>query len=252
MLQAAQMSHGFSREAITTTNYLQNKIITKVVAHCTPKEVWIDHKPTMKHLRTFRCSAYAHILSKLHKKLDVKSRKCQFLGCSNDVGGYCFLDVHSQKVFISRDVVFNENLPTLFSKHQIQTTPSPFHKPNLDTFIMGAHLIPLCPLLVSLLAHVAPFIPVVASIIPTPPIALVIPISPSIPSTNDVSFDNSKFSSGLPKILKPSQLYLNPLFTHNPDTNDSLIHLITISHIPFLSLLPNPSKYSPFGLSYQT
>jgi hypothetical protein len=215
MLQAAQMSHGFSREAITTTNYLQNKIITKVVAHCTPKEVWTNHKPSMKHLHTFRCSTYAYILIKLHKKLDAKSRKCQFLGYSNDVGGYCFLDVHSQKVFISLDVVFNEDLPTLFSKHQIPTTPSPFHKPNSDTFIMGAHLIPLCPLLVSLLApvapiiHVAPIIPVVASIIPIPPIALIIPISPSIPSTNDVSFDSSKFSLGLPKILKPSQLYLN-------------------------------------------
>jgi hypothetical protein len=80
MLQAAQMSHGFWGEAITTSNYLQNKIMTKVVAHCTPEEVWTSHKPTMKPLRTFRCSAYAHILIKLHKKLDAKSQKCQFLG----------------------------------------------------------------------------------------------------------------------------------------------------------------------------
>ncbi len=120
---------------------------------------------------------------------------------------------------------------------------------------MGVHLIPLRPPLVSLLAHLAhlaPVIHVVASIIPIPPIALFILISPSIPSTNDVSFDNSKFSLRLPKILKLSQFYLNPLFTHNPNTNDSLIHLITTSPIPFLSLLSSPSKYLQFGFSYQT
>ncbi len=75
----------FWGEAITTTNYLQNKIITKVVAHCIPKEVWTSHKPTMKHLRTFRCFAYAHIVIKLHKKLEAKSQKCQFLEYSSDV-----------------------------------------------------------------------------------------------------------------------------------------------------------------------
>jgi hypothetical protein len=47
-------------------------------------------------------------------------------------------------------------------------------------------------------------------------------------------------------------LYLNPLFTHIPNTDDSLIHLITTSPIPLLSLLFSPSQYSPFGLSYQT
>jgi hypothetical protein len=75
-------------------------------------------------LHTLRCFAYAHILIKLHKKLDAKSKKCQFLGYSNDVKGYCLFDVHNQKVFISCDVVFNEDLPILSSTHQIQTTPS--------------------------------------------------------------------------------------------------------------------------------
>jgi flagellar biosynthesis regulator FlaF len=54
MLQAAQTSHGFWVEAITTANYLQNKITTKVVAHCISEEVWTGHKLTMKHLHTFR------------------------------------------------------------------------------------------------------------------------------------------------------------------------------------------------------
>ncbi len=195
---------------------------------------------------------------KLHKKLDAKSRKCHFLGYNNDVKGYCLLDVHYQKKFISCDVVFNENLPILSSTHQIQTTPSLLHKPNSNTFILGAHFIPLHPPLVSLLApiapiiHVAPIILITTSIICTPPIAPIISVSPSIPSTYDVSFDSFKFSPGLPKILEPSQLYLNPLFTHIPNTDDSLIHLITTSPIPLLSLLFSPSQYSPFGLSYQT
>jgi hypothetical protein len=54
MLQAAQTSHGFWVKAITTANYLQNQITTKVVAHCIYEEVWTGHKLTKKHLRTFR------------------------------------------------------------------------------------------------------------------------------------------------------------------------------------------------------
>jgi hypothetical protein len=50
-----------------------------------------------------------------------------------------------KKKFTSHDVVFNEDLPILSSTHQIQTIPTLFHKPNLDMFIMGAHLIPLHP-----------------------------------------------------------------------------------------------------------
>jgi len=76
---------------------------------------------------------------------------------------------------------------------------------------MGVHVIPLRPPLVSLLGHVAHVIHVAASIIPIPPIAPIIPISPFIPSTNDVSFDSSKFSLGLPKILELSQILFEPI-----------------------------------------
>ncbi len=46
---------------IIIVNYLQNKIITKAMAHCIFMEVWTSHKPIVKHLHTFGCSAYAHI-----------------------------------------------------------------------------------------------------------------------------------------------------------------------------------------------
>jgi hypothetical protein len=75
------------------------------------------------------------------------------LGYNNDVKGYCLLDVHTQKVFISDDV-FNEDLPILSSTHQVQTTSFLLHKPNLDTFTMAVHLIPLHPCLVSFFAFV--------------------------------------------------------------------------------------------------
>lgn len=49
-----------------------------------------------------------HISSDERFKLDLKSKKCIFLGYVKGVKGYKFRDLMSKKVVISRDVVFDE------------------------------------------------------------------------------------------------------------------------------------------------
>ena len=56
----------------------------------------------------FGCTAYAHVPDAQRNKLDKKSQKYRFVGYSNESKGYRLLEEKSSKVFIRRDVIFNE------------------------------------------------------------------------------------------------------------------------------------------------
>jgi hypothetical protein len=72
----------------------------------TPYEAWAGDKPNVEHLRCFGCAAYAHIPKDERKKLDAKAKKCMFLGYETEVKAYILYDCEQQKVFYSRDVIF--------------------------------------------------------------------------------------------------------------------------------------------------
>lgn len=56
----------------------------------------------------FGCLSYAHVPASKCTKLDNKSLKCVLLGVSEESKAYRVYDSLSQKVLISRDVIFNE------------------------------------------------------------------------------------------------------------------------------------------------
>lgn len=75
----------------------------------TPYEAWTGEKPLVDHLRAFGCQAYAQIPKDERKKLNSKSRKCILLGYGTEMKDYRLYDPQRQKVFYSRDVIFNEH-----------------------------------------------------------------------------------------------------------------------------------------------
>jgi hypothetical protein len=76
---------------------------------------WKRKKPDISHLRTFGCEAFAWIHGYLTKKLDNNAYKCVLLGCSETATQYPVMDFNSGRVFIARDVKFDES--TLY--HQL-------------------------------------------------------------------------------------------------------------------------------------
>jgi len=56
----------------------------------------------------FGCLSYAHVPDNKRTKLDNKSVKCVLLGINEESKAYSLYDPLSQKVIVSRDVVFNE------------------------------------------------------------------------------------------------------------------------------------------------
>ena len=109
MLIQAKLPQKFWVEALNTTVYLHNRSPTSAVDSATPSEAWTGVKPDVKHLRSFGCTAYAHIPKDERKKFGSNARKCVFLGYETETKGYRLYDCERQRVIFSRDVKFNES-----------------------------------------------------------------------------------------------------------------------------------------------
>jgi hypothetical protein len=71
-----------------------------------PQELWTRKKPDYGKLRIFGCEAYALVPRDECRKLELRSRKCMFLGYGPDGSfGYRLWDPETHQVVRSSDVV---------------------------------------------------------------------------------------------------------------------------------------------------
>jgi transposase InsO family protein len=110
MLIDAVLPNKYWGEAVTTANYLQNLLPTRDRLK-TPYEYWEGVKPKLTHTRRFGCVAYAVTPPEKRQKLDCKARKFTFVGYAEGTKGYRLLDTETDKITISRDVMFMEGDP---------------------------------------------------------------------------------------------------------------------------------------------
>jgi len=108
MLCESNLPKRFWGEALSTATYLRNRSPTNAVSGITPYEAWTGDKPIVEHLKVFGCICYAHIPKDERKKLDSKAKEAILVGYGTNVKGYRLYDQTSQKIFYSRDVLFNE------------------------------------------------------------------------------------------------------------------------------------------------
>ena len=109
MIAAANVSKTFWAEAIANAAYVRNRSPTSSLRNMTPFEAWWGHKPSVKHLRTFGCPAYAYISKAKRHKLDSKIEKCMFLGYSTCSKAYRIYNIAQKKMLVRRNVTFNES-----------------------------------------------------------------------------------------------------------------------------------------------
>ncbi|KAL4369603.1 hypothetical protein GQ457_05G026510 [Hibiscus cannabinus] len=110
----------FWAEAVRTTVYLLNRLLTKAVQDKTLVEAWLGRKPSAKHLRVFGSICYAHIPAQKRSKLDSKADRGIFLGYDSQAKGYRIFNLDTRKIMISRDVEFNEDASWNWDEEKVE------------------------------------------------------------------------------------------------------------------------------------
>ncbi|PRQ42077.1 putative RNA-directed DNA polymerase [Rosa chinensis] len=109
MLSEKQVPKVFWPEAVNWSIHILNRSPTLAVKDMTPEEAWSGIKPAVHYFRVFGCIAHVHIPEAKRKKLDDKSYKCVLLGVSKESKAYRLYDPISERIVVSRDVVFEED-----------------------------------------------------------------------------------------------------------------------------------------------
>jgi histone deacetylase 1/2 len=114
----------FWDEAFYTAVYLINRLPTRVIDNATPLEHLLGDKakPNYDLLKSFGCACWPLLRPYNNRKLNFRSKECVFIGYSSNHKGYKCLDVTTGRVYISRNVIFDEHVYP-FSRHFTVSSP---------------------------------------------------------------------------------------------------------------------------------
>jgi hypothetical protein len=104
------MALKFRDEAFISATYLINRTLSKVIHHLTHVGWLYKIKPNYSILWIFGCACWLNLRPYNHRKLEFHLKECAFLGYSNMHKGFKCFDIATGWVYISRDVVFDENI----------------------------------------------------------------------------------------------------------------------------------------------
>ena len=110
LLAHASLPLRFWDEAFLTACYLINRMPTPVLQKDTPIHRLLRVPPNYTFLRTFGCACWPSLRKYNPHKLEFRSKMCVFLGYSPMHKGYKCLDRSTGRIYISRDVVFDETV----------------------------------------------------------------------------------------------------------------------------------------------
>ena len=109
MLSEKKIPKTFWPKAVNWTVHVLNRSPTLAVRNQTPEEAWSGIKPSVVYFRVFGCISHVHVPDSKRTKLDDKSLVCVLLGVSEESKAYRLYDPVSQRIIVSRDVVFEED-----------------------------------------------------------------------------------------------------------------------------------------------
>jgi histone deacetylase 1/2 len=110
LLANASMPLKYWDQALLAAVYLINITPSKVIGHDTPMHRLLGKQPDYSSMRIFGCACWPHLRPYNAHKLQYQSKRCVFLGYSNMHKGFKCLDVSEGRIYIFRDVIFDETI----------------------------------------------------------------------------------------------------------------------------------------------
>lgn len=102
----------FWAEFYATAVYLINRLPTAVLSNQSPYSVMHNRLSDYDFLKTFGCRCFPLLTHFRKNKLQPKTLPCVFIGYSDRHKGYKGLEVKSNRIYISRHVIFDESIFT--------------------------------------------------------------------------------------------------------------------------------------------
>lgn len=109
LLFQAKMPPSYWPEALHAVVHVLNILPSSAIGAKTPHFLIYGKHPTYDHLRTFRCLAFPNMNHSPAHKLSPRSTPCLFLGYPIHHRGYRCLDLKTNRIIISRHVIFDES-----------------------------------------------------------------------------------------------------------------------------------------------
>lgn len=110
LLFQSQLSTKFWGECLLAATHLINRMPTTLLQYKSPFELLFGKPPQYSHLKVFGCLGYMSTTKQGRDKHQSRAIPCVFLGYPHGKKGYRVMSIADRKFFVSRDVVFHENI----------------------------------------------------------------------------------------------------------------------------------------------
>ncbi|CAN1140144.1 Retrovirus-related Pol polyprotein from transposon TNT 1-94 [Linum perenne] len=123
----------FWSDCVLHAVHILNRLPTPILDNKTPFEMLYSKSPDYTSLKVFGCLCYATSLDRGKTKFDSRARQGIFLGFVPGMKGYKVYDFNLKTIFVSRDVIFYENILP-FRHQQPNVTPASLPPSNTSLF----------------------------------------------------------------------------------------------------------------------
>ncbi|KAD6455029.1 hypothetical protein E3N88_09735 [Mikania micrantha] len=106
----ANLPTKFWGECILTATYIINRLPSEVIENKTPYEILYNQQPDYERMRVFGCLAYYRNTDAKGDKFEQRGKAGVFMGYPCGTKGYKIYDAQQNKIILSRDVKFIENV----------------------------------------------------------------------------------------------------------------------------------------------